>query len=320
MSDSLSVSNSTVWCSDDEKPKPKTAEYIHNNDYAQKLKHQEWLDDEALKARIRSNEKKAKMQKRLAAKEKREKKKKEEFDRVYNKAKAKMMDGLSLTQATAPSSPRSPPKKKKKAVTKKSSKFPPQKNKVTAYFTTPSPPEAKCPPVSADGDSRYPVFNTAPADRVSNFRYPMPLSKPLSVLPYSMMTSTSIYSSYSSYSKDIDSDGNLVDMNKICRGCDNPYMYCMEKMWRKVCLNKVCNYLQDKDFEGVTKEGVKNVYYDTFVLMAKAEILERSDWWELSTNLILPKCMEEGSLEEAYKMMDGLDDLTYEYFTTRRVS
>lgn len=35
------------------------------------------------------------------------------------------------------------------------------------------------------------------------------------------------------------------------------------------------------NFEGITKECMREVDNDTFVLMAQADILERSDLWEL---------------------------------------
>ena len=148
------------------------------------------------------------------------------------------------------------------------------------------------------------VFNTAPADAIGSFRYPMPISKPLSVVLYGGMNLLTIYSSYSSHLKDLSEDGSLIDMNKIYHDCQNPYHCCMERMWRKVCLNKVVDNLQKMYYERILKRCVKEVYYDTFVLMVNVEILERSDWWESGKNLILPDCMYQGSLREAYIWCD----------------
>ena len=70
MSDSSQSMCQSEWESNDVRPKPKTTEYVHNNDYQQKMRHQEWLNEEALKDMIRSNEKKEKLQKCLLAKQK----------------------------------------------------------------------------------------------------------------------------------------------------------------------------------------------------------------------------------------------------------
>ena len=50
-------------------PSPKASEYIHNHDYKHKLRHKEWLEDEALKAKICPVEKKQKEEKHMLQKE-----------------------------------------------------------------------------------------------------------------------------------------------------------------------------------------------------------------------------------------------------------
>ena len=319
MSNSVDLTKDETFENEEEEfdptPSPKRAEYIHNNDYALQLQRQEWEQDEALKARIRYNDKMAKQEKRKLAKKKKEEKERMELQKKFMVAKAKMQSGLSLTQATEPSpesSPVKPPPKKKKSVTfsAKKTKMPEQKNKVTSYFS---------PSSSTEATSEYPVFNTAP-DVVGAYRESTPLrTTTVRVTPYAKMTTKSIYSGNTIHSKDLNSDGSQVDMDRICSGCHNPFRLCMERKWRNVCLHRVVDYFEDNDFENLTRTGVYDAYYDAFLVMIKAEILSRSEFWECGGRMVVPDCMKTGSLEDAFDMLKLEDSLTYQYFTTRRV-
>ena len=106
-------------------------------------------------------------------------------------------------------------------------------------------------------------------------------------------------------------------MTKICVGCNNPFSSCYEGRWRRVCLHQVLDYLEDKNFENVSERSVRKVYYKTFMLMMKAEVLGETDYWELEDQIHLPRCMLEGSLKEALELMH--DDTAYEFMNQYRV-
>ena len=235
--------------------------------------------------------------------------------------KVKMSEGQSLSRAVidVTCSPQKPaPKKLKCYSTSSSSKkkaLPEQGNKVTAYFK-PSP-RAMAAYLNSTVD--YPMFNTAPDD-IGSFRYPMPLcTTVIKIIPYSKMTPSNVYDHEVEFSCDYRDDGNGIDPNTSCSGCCNPYKWCSERLWRKICLHRVCDYFDKRDFDGITKDGVYKVYYETFLLMVKCEVLMRCGYYELGENVILPDCMKSGSLVEAYDMMDFKEDLMYEYFTGRCV-
>ena len=329
MSKSVSQKDDNSYYGSDDEAESKTStsfeatsEYIHNSDYQQKMAHKEWVQDEKLKASIRAAEKKEKREKRLRAKQIREDKQKSAFNQKYEYAKAMMADGHSMSQALESIETMSPPKKKKAPSKKKSSTPAVQSNKLTSYFKSPSPTIKSSPPpeaVTKSSATMYPVFNTMPSDNIGNFRYPKAFNTPVSVTPISSMDRTSLYASNLLYKGELDDDGSGINMDQICRGCLNPYRHCMERKWRKVCLHSVMDFFEEHDHDGIQKEGVYKAYYNAFLMMIKAEIVRRSGYWECSKKLILPQCMKEGSLEEAYKMMNFEDDMTYEYCTCRRV-
>ena len=58
-----------------------TSDYVQNYDYSNTIKHNQWYEDEAVKARICSEEKKKKQQKKLLAKQKHESAEQLEFQK-----------------------------------------------------------------------------------------------------------------------------------------------------------------------------------------------------------------------------------------------
>ena len=108
-----------------------------------------------------------------------------------------------------------------------------------------------------------------------------------------------------------------IDFTKICVGCRNPFHSCCEGKWRKICLHQVLDYLEDKNFVKISERSVRKVYYRTFLLMMKAEILKETDLYELQDDIHLPCCMLKGSYKEAFDLMD--EDRAYEYMKTQRV-
>ena len=161
------------------------------------------------------------------------------------------------------------------------------------------------------------AFGTAP-DIIGSFAH-RPDKGPISVRPHSSMDSTSIYSSNLFFAKDYSHNIPGIDWNKVCRGCNNPYCNCMERKWRSVCLHSVIDYFEENEYNGIQREGVYDAYYKTFRFMVKTEVLKRTRYWERINEILIPQCMIEGSLSEAYEMMQFELDLTYEYFLGQRV-
>ena len=108
-------------------------------------------------------------------------------------------------------------------------------------------------------------------------------------------------------------------MNKVCCGCNNPFRNCMERKWREVCLQGVIDFFEENDFDGIQRSKVYNAYFRTFRFMVRLEVLGRTKCWEMIDEIIIPQCMVEGSLEEAYEMMDFEQDLMFKYFNGNRV-
>ena len=231
----------------------KTVEYIHNFDYQQQMQRKEWLKDEKIKAKLHAADELEKKQKRLREKKKRDDDAKKRFNDRVQRVKAKMAEGQLMAEAIA--NDESPPRKKA-AVAKKVAKKTPQEqpNKLTNYFSPVSRDSSSGPPatvVEQTPVASYPVFNTAPADYIGSFRYPMPLKRtPITVTPYTSNDITSVYSAISPYAKEKENDSSGVDFNTICRGCQNPYRHCMERKWRKPCLHRVMDFLRNMTMMG----------------------------------------------------------------------
>ena len=233
-----------------------------------------------------------------------------------------MEEGLLMSQAIESIDTMSPPKKKKPPARKKSSSPSVQSNNLTSYFRTPTSSTKPPPPAVAESPSvaSIPSFNMVDADCIGNFRYPKAYNTIVLVTPVSSMDRTSLFTSNSVYTLEKDDDGSGIDMDRICRGCQNPYCHCMEKKWRKVCLHSVIDFFKEHDFDGIQRAGICEAYYKAFMMMMKAEIVQRSGYWECSKKFILPQCMREGSLEEAYEMMNNFEgDDTFEFFVGRCV-
>lgn len=135
---------------------------------------------------------------------------------------------------------------------------------------------------------------------INNGSIQNPKSYPDTTTTITPYTGTNIDSSYTT---DSTSTCAEVDFTKICSGCNNPFSNCYEGKWRKICLHRVLDYLEEKDFDGVSERSVWHVYYKIFLLMMKAEILGETDFYELEDHIHLPECMKWGSLNEALEMM-----------------
>ena len=79
-------------------------------------------------------------------------------------------------------------------------------------------------------------------------------------------------------------------------------------------MHKVLNYLKEKDFEGVSEGLVRCVYYKTFLLIMKAEILGETNYYGLEDHINLPEYMKQGLRNEALEMIQF--DTAYEFMKT----
>ena len=157
-------------------------------------------------------------------------------------------------------------------------------------------------PPKSDVESVASTYTTPKASRI----VPPPV-----ITPY---TGTNIDSSYF---QDASYSSTTVDTTMVCSGCKNPFASCYEGKWRRICLHRVLDYIEGKDFKDATEKGVRRVYYNTFLIMMKAEILSETELYKLEEHIHLPLCMKEGSLNEALELLDS--DLVYEFMKSVRV-
>ena len=301
----------------------KVQAYCEERDKAYELEQKEkrqkqrdeFIANEKIKEKIWRDQKKAKRDKRAAAKAQKDKAEREAFNLRYAQARKEKESAYrtkrvsdyddSQSHVSTLTTPDCHPVKKTKKVTSSKKKLPVQKNTMTNWLvpttSTPSTPSVASPAPSVS-------VTTTTSTVSATYTTPNVARVPPSITPYS---GNHIDSSWVSKS----TDG--VDMTKICVGCNNPFSSCYEGRWRRVCLHQVLDYLEDKNFENVSERSVRRVYYKTFLLMMKAHVLDETDYWELEDQIHLPRCMLEGSLKEAYELMT--DDKHYEYMQSYRV-
>ena len=145
-----------------------------------------------------------------------------------------------------------------------------------------------------------------------SFTSPQP--NPRSVSSITPYTGTNIDTSYWNDTK-VCTNESIQTMT--CTGCNRPYNMCLEGKWRRICLHKVLDYVEAKDFDGATERGIRKVYYETFMMMMKAEILDKTDLYELEDHIHLPECMRSGSLNKALEFKQF--DTAYEFMKMTRV-
>ena len=204
-------------------------------------------------------------------------------------------DPDNQSQVSTLTTPDCPPIKKSK--TKPSTKkFSRQKNTMTSWLitksnTTDTTVASPSPSVSVT-DATTTTSATSTSTTSATYTTPKVACAPPSITPY---TGTNINSSW------IAPPNDEIDYSKICAG-NNPFHSCCEGKWRKICLHQVLDYLEDKSFEKISERSVRRVYYKTFLLMMKAEVLKETEYYELEDNIHLPRCMLEGLFREAFDL------------------
>ena len=103
----------------------------------------------------------------------------------------------------------------------------------------------------------------------------------------------------------------------ICHGCNNPSDRCTEKKYCDICLHHVLDHFETIGYDWVTEGGTRRVFNQTFVLMVKFDVLERSGFYERETKIAIPECVEQGSLKDAIAMIKF--DATFQFLMGKRV-
>ena len=106
--------------------------------------------------------------------------------------------------------------------------------KPTPTVTSPTPSVSVTVATSVSSTTSSATYTTPTVARV-------PPSAP-SITPY---TGTNIDSSW------VPKTHDDIDYTKICAGCRNPFNNCSEGKWRKICLHRVLDYLENKNFENI---------------------------------------------------------------------
>lgn len=64
------------------------------------------------------------------------------------------------------------------------------------------------------------------------------------------------------------------------------------------------DYIEKMDYESATEEGRRNVYYNTFLMILKAEIWNRTNSYEFKEHIYLFECIRKGFLTEVMELID----------------
>lgn len=107
----------------------------------------------------------------------------------------------------------------------------------------------------------------------------------------------------------------LVNMEKTCHGCGQPYHSCLDVLHRNICLHKVMDYIMKVD--DPSKVQMRRVFTEVFWTMVKKDMLSETFFYELNEDLELPRCVESGGLKDALELLET--DLVYNFLCERRV-
>ena len=97
----------------------------------------------------------------------------------------------------------------------------------------------------------------------------------------------------------------------VCNGCCCQFHLCHEAKWRDTCLHAVVDYFDTVGYDCITKHGIREAYYERYLVMAKTDLLGHHGLYELDDDLPLPACMLRGSFQEALKMEDYNNTFRY---------
>ena len=106
------------------------------------------------------------------------------------------------------------------------------------------------------------------------------------------------------------------DTTQIYQGCGYTFDNCSDKIYRDVCLHAVLDYYLEAGVHFLTKT-VRQVCHQAYLTAIRRDMFEATKLYELSRNLTIPKCMQNGSLKQSLEMVCG--HRRYTYLMTQRV-
>ena len=107
-----------------------------------------------------------------------------------------------------------------------------------------------------------------------------------------------------------------TDPNQLCIGCNSTPSECANLRYGNVCLHGVLDY-SETVCKVFTITGIKKAFHDTYLQAARRDMFLLTGSYELSTDLVLPKCLEIGALDQSIMMMKGQQ--LYEVLMSQRV-
>lgn len=94
------------------------------------------------------------------------------------------------------------------------------------------------------------------------------------------------------------------DPNELCRGCNSVPSECANRTYRDICFHAVLDYYDKVGFH-FTEDGIKKAYMNAYLVAARIDMCRLTSFYELSDELVLPRCMEIGSLRQSVEMLNG---------------
>ena len=94
------------------------------------------------------------------------------------------------------------------------------------------------------------------------------------------------------------------DPNELCRGCNSIPSECANRTYRNDCFHAVIDYYDQVGFH-FTDDGIKKAYMSAYRIAARRDMCKLTSYYEMSSELQLPRCMEVGSLRQSVEMLNG---------------
>ena len=88
-------------------------------------------------------------------------------------------------------------------------------------------------------------------------------------------------------------------------GCEEHFSECLERKYCDLCLHAVKNRIDDVGFECITDFSIHKVYHNKYMAHLHCNLKDKYGKYEVNHLLNLPKCMMQGSLENALELVTG---------------
>ena len=90
-----------------------------------------------------------------------------------------------------------------------------------------------------------------------------------------------------------------------CNGCKKHFSECLERKYHDLCLHAVKNHIDDVGFEHTTDFSIRKAYHNEYMAHIRRDLKTKYGKYEVDHLLALPKCMMQGSLEDALELATG---------------